>query len=176
MDWLGTQSKQVVIPWKEKIKIAVEMTPWSLWFLLGVSIIILIYHWQFIKAAIKKIAPMDFFPESTPEENDDFAKGLGAAYFFPLIEWIVTENIFDVDEWVSGCFLLVIGICAVIVSLVANKSYGSPVYMLSGYHFHTIQTENSKTYVLMSKKKHFRNKEQVHRVIRLFEDLLIDVT
>ena len=130
----------------------------------------------FIKIVIKKAAPMDFFPESTPEENDDFAKGLGVAYFLPLIEWIVTKNILDVNESVSGCFLLLIGVFAVVISLIANKSYGSPLYMLAGYHFHTIQTENSKSYVLMSKKKHFRNRTQVYRVIRLFEDLLIDVT
>lgn len=173
-EWFGTQLKEP--EFLERVKNVVEAVPLHLWILLGVSVICLIYHWFFIKIVIKKAAPMDFFPESTPEENDDFAKGLGVAYFLPLIEWIVTKNILDVNESVSGCFLLLIGVFAVVISLIANKSYGSPLYMLAGYHFHTIQTENSKSYVLMSKKKHFRNRTQVYRVIRLFEDLLIDVT
>ena len=119
---------------------------------------------------------MDFFPEATPEENDDFAKGLGVTYFLPIIEWIITKGIYNVDERISGYFLLAIGVIAVLISLIVNKSYGSPVYMLAGYHFHTVGTEASKTYILMSKKKHFRNKNQVRRVVRLFEDFLIDVT
>ena len=98
------------------------------------------------------------------------------AYLLPVIEWIVTKGIFDIDERANGYFLLVTGVIAVVVSLIVNKSYGSPVYMMAGYHFHTVQTENSKTYILMSRKKHFRNKNQVRRVNRLFEDFLIDAT
>ena len=129
-----------------------------------------------LKISLRNLSRMDFHASSTPEEKDEFALGLGAAYLLPIIEWIVTENIFDNDEQISMWFLLAIGIIAFFICLFANKSYGSPVYWLMGYHFHNVQFEGGKPYVLMSKTRSFRNKRQIKRVIRLFEDFLIDVS
>lgn len=160
---------------EEILNCFITSAPFVSWLFIAISAILLVYHLCFLRIANKRLAPMDFFPEATPEENDDFAKGLGVTYFLPIIEWIITKGIYNVDERTNGYFLLEIGVIAVLISLVVNKSYGSPVYMLVGYHFHTVETEASKTYILMSKKKHFRNKNQVRRVVRLFEDFLIDV-
>lgn len=160
----------------QKIYAIISAVPGYVWIIIAVSAILLIYHIIFLKFSLNNLTQMDFHANKSPEENDGFAKGLGFVYLLPIIEWILTEKIFNVSEQASGCFLFIIGIIAFFVSLFANKSYGSPVYWIMGYHFHTIQADKSKSYILMSRKKHFRNKDQVKRTIRLFEDLLIDVS
>lgn len=160
----------------QKISVIISAVPGCVWIIIAVSAIVLIYHILFLRISLNNLPQMDFHANKSPEENDRFAKGLGFVYFLPIIEWILTENIFNVSEQASGWFLFIIGVLAFFVSLFANKSYGSPVYWIMGYHFHTIQADESKSYVLMSRIKHFRNKEQVKRTIRLFEDLLIDVS
>ena len=174
--WAAVQPANQVISSVERLKILIEGVPAVSWILAVLSVMLIMYHVMFLNIVLKKLSPMDFLPESTPEENDGFAKGLGVTYVLPIIEWLITKNIFAIDERTSGVFLLIIGICAVIVSLFANKSYGSPVYLIAGYHFHIVRTATSKSYILMSKRKNYRNKGQVKRVVRLFEDLLIDVT
>ena len=160
----------------QKISVIILAVPEYVWIIIAVSAILLIYHILFLKISLNSLPQMDFHANKSPEENDGFAKGLGFIYLLPIIEWILTEKIFNVSEQASGWFLLIIGILAFFISLFANKSYDSPVYWIMGYHFHTIQTDKSKSYVLMSRKKHFRNKDQVKRIIRLFEDLLINVS
>lgn len=160
----------------QKISVIISAVPGYVWIIIAVSAILLIYHILFLKISLNNLPQMDFHANKSPEENDGFAKGLGFVYLLPIIEWILTEKIFNVSEQASGWFLLIIGILAFFVSLFENKSYGSPVYWIMGYHFHTIQADKSKSYVLMSRIKHFRNKDQVKRTIRLFEDLLIDVS
>lgn len=161
---------------KQQIVVLRSSIPCHIWIIIKLSIVILIYHIMFLKISLRNLSRMDFHASSTPEEKDEFALGLGAAYLLPIIEWIVTENIFDKDEQISMWFLLAIGIIAFFICLFANKSYGSPVYWLMGYHFHNVQFEGGKPYVLMSKTRSFRNKRQIKRVIRLFEDFLIDVS
>lgn len=144
--------------------------------ILILSVLLLIYHIFFLRLSFNNLPCMDFYANEAPKENDEFAKGFGFVYLIPIIEWILTKNVFDVSERSSGWFLLIIGCFAFLISLFSNKSYGSPVYLIMGYHFHTIQADGSKSYVLMSRVKHFRNKKQVRRTIRLFEDLLIDAS
>ncbi len=164
------------VTFKQQMTVVCSAIPYYIWFSLIFSTVVLIYHILFLKISLRNLPQMDFYASGAPEENDGFAQGLGAAYLFPIIEWSITANIFDYEEQVSVWFLFGVGVAAFLIGLFANKSYGSPVYWIMGYHFHTVQTEGSKPYILMSKTKHFRNQNQVKRVIRLFEDLLIDVS
>ncbi|MCI8504993.1 MAG: hypothetical protein HFI67_02245 [Lachnospiraceae bacterium] len=130
-----------------------------------------IYHWHFIKIVTKKLPLMDFRASETPEENDSFAWGFLGTYFAPIIEWLLD---FVPAKLPEIPYSLLIAIIAFWVALTSNKTYGSPIYFIRGYHFHYVKSESGKTFVLMSKKKHYRSEKQIKRIIRLFENLLID--
>ena len=83
---------------EEILNCFITSVPFVSWLFIAISAILLVYHLCFLRIANKRLAPMDFFPEATPEENDDFAKGLGVTYFLPIIEWIITKGIYNVDE------------------------------------------------------------------------------
>lgn len=177
--WLCEWTKvniNLSIPCKQQIVVIGSSIPCYIYVAIILSISALIYHILFLKISLRNLSEMDFRASGAPEENDGFAQGLGAVYLLPVLEWIITANIFDYGEQTSVCFLFFMGIVAFLICLFANKTYGSPVYWIMGYHYHTVQAEGSKPYILMSKTKHFRNKNQVKRVIRLFENLLIDVS
>lgn len=174
--WVEERNVNAVPTKCQKISFIISEVPEYVWIIIAVSVIFLIYHILFLKISLCNLSSMDFHANNTPEESDDFAKGLGFVYLIPIIEWILTEKIFDINEQASGWFLFIIGSLAFGVSIFANKTYGSPVYWIIGYHFHIIQADKSKPYVLMSRRKHYRNKNQVKRTIRLFENLLIDVS
>ncbi len=152
----------VITIW-QKVYVICSYVPRYIWIIFLLSLLLLVYHIFFLRFSLNNLLRMDFHANEALEENDDFAKELGFVYLIPIIEWILTANIFDISEQVSGFFLLTVGWLTFFISLVVNKSYGSPVYLIMGYYFHTIQADGSKHYVLMSRVKNFRNKDQVKK-------------
>ena len=91
----------------QKISFIISAVPEYVWIIIAVSAILLIYHVLFLRISLCNLSSMDFHANNTPEENDDFAKGLGFVYLIPIIEWIITEKIFDISEQASGWFLFI---------------------------------------------------------------------
>ena len=137
------------------------------------AIALLIYHGIFLMLVLNRFTIMDFRAEDVPRENDNGLPLLGVTYFLPFVFWLL-------DYCVKGIqylpLILIAGILMFFYFAHSNEVPVSPVYMLLGYHFHTVTSKSGKDFILMSKKKHYRNSGQIKRVIRLFDNLLIDVT
>ena len=138
-----------------------------------VAMALLIYHGIFLMLALNRFTIMDFRAEDVPRENDNSLSLLGVTYFLPLVFWIL-------DYFVKGIqylpLILIAGILMFFYFAHSNEVPVSPAYMLLRHHFHTVTSKSGKTFTLMSRRKHYRNSSQVRRVIRLFDNLLIDVT
>lgn len=139
---------------------------------LTISGLALIYHWFFITIVTKKLSKEDFRATGTPEEKDSFAWSFLATYVAPIIELSLSFSSINLPKFPYSLFLAAI---AFVVALVSNQAYGSPIYLIQGYHFHTVESESGKNFVLMSKRKNYRNSKQLRTVIVLFENLLIEV-
>ena len=179
LNWSAEQNKMSLcnlMDLEDIVALAFLSIPFYMWIVIALLILILIYHVLFLKISICNLAKIDFQASNTPEENDKFAQCLSVTYLIPILELIVTTNIFENNEKIRICFLFGISLLEFLICMFSNKTYGSPVYLGIGYHFHTVQIDGGKSYILMSKTKHFRNKSQVKKVIRLFEDLLVDVS
>ena len=138
-----------------------------------VALVLLIYHCSFLWIVLKRFTVMDFRAEDVPRENDNSLPLLGVTYFLPFVFWIL-------NYFVKGIqylpLILIAGILVFFYFAHSNEVPVSPAYMLLRYHFHTVTSKSGKTYTLMSRRKHYRNSGQIRRVIRLFDNLLIDVT
>ena len=122
-----------------------------------VALALLIYHCLFLWTALNRFTVMDFRAEKVPSESDNSPGVFLCTYLLPVASWALD--------------LLVKGIQYLTLILIAG------ILMFFYFaHFHTVTSKSGKTYTLMSRRKHYRNSGQIRRVIRLFDNLLIDVT
>ena len=138
-----------------------------------VALALLIYHCLFLWTALNRFTVMDFRAENVPSESDNGPGVFLCTYLLPVASWAL-------DLFVKGIqylpLILIAGILMFFYFAHSNEVPVSPAYMLLRYHFHTVTSKSGKTYTLMSRRKHYRNSGQIRRVIRLFDNLLIDVT
>lgn len=134
---------------------------------LGIGIALLIYHVCFIYLVNKKLPVIRFKAETVPEENDLGLLEIFISYALPLLQFICENHWLDPN---ITCLGLVI-ICFMILTVI-NNTFPSPVYLLFGYHYHVVESNNKK-YTVISRQKNYRNANKILAVKRVFEDLLI---
>lgn len=73
---------------------------------------------------------------------------------------------------------LFIGIATLvfITALLAHTPTANPLLFLVGYHFYDVETENGIGNYLVISKRNIRNKNELKKIIRVTEYLLIDVS
>lgn len=65
------------------------------------------------------------------------------------------------------------GIAAILLVL-GNKTTNNPILRIVGYNSYKISTEQGKDFTLLS-KRNIRKSNDVRKVIRIFEDILMEV-
>ena len=138
-----------------------------MWACLIMGIILLAYHIYFILLAVKKLPLIQFKIDTTPEENDIHAFEIFISYVLPLLELIDGIQILNVNIVCITLFLA----CFLIITFI-NNTLPSPMYLLLGYHYHVVKSKDKK-YMLLSRRKNYRNVNKELSVRRIFEDLLI---
>jgi hypothetical protein len=69
-----------------------------------------------------------------------------------------------------------VSIIVFICMLMANTPTANPLLFFLGYHFYDVETENGIGNYLVISKRPIRNKDELKKVIRVTEYLLIDVS
>lgn len=139
--------------------------------LLAVSLVVLVYHFVFIKIAKRQLQVISFKAEQVPEECDAEVWKLLLTCLIPLLGLI--EGIPLAIDKMYLLILIVIGIIIILLTQ-SNQIYASPIYYFMRYHFYKTKSEDGKTYILMSKRKYCRNSNHLERVNCLFEGLLLE--
>ncbi|WP_057820626.1 hypothetical protein [Schleiferilactobacillus perolens] len=96
-----------------------------------------------------------------------------------IVGYVFTYLLPLVNLRVSGFSVVTLTIISFILLIVATSAvvaYPNFILYVMGYHFYKLATESSgiSDLLLISKKKHLRDKSNVTQVIRMFEKTLID--
>ncbi|PRR79965.1 hypothetical protein [Clostridium luticellarii] len=90
------------------------------------------------------------------------------AYLFPFAYKVMPD--FHIVS------LIVVILMVILVFISSIMALPNILLFIIGYHFYKIGTESTgiSDYLLISKRKHIRNKTDIKNVMRIFEKLLID--
>lgn len=88
------------------------------------------------------------------------------SYFSPFLENLLKK---EIDNY-AGILMLI----AVVLIVLGKKTANNPILKIIGYNSYKISTEQGKEFTLLS-KKNIRNSKDVKKVLRIFEDILMEV-
>jgi hypothetical protein len=140
-------------------------------FVIAIGVLLLFYHYVFLLLSFKRLARYDFNPSSVPEENDKVVLELAFSYFIPLLEWLIDDKLVAIPKLlvpIATCLIVLIILCNI------NNTAPSPLYLIIGYHFHTVESDG-KTYTIISRRRHYRNTKNISGVKKIFDDMFIVV-
>lgn len=139
---------------------------------IAVSISLLVYHIVFLYYSIKVLPDLEIEYRGIPEENDSVGIILCSEIAIPIVKWLYETNQGGI---LTVPWVLIIGLIFFFIELYSNKAFGSPVYWMLGYHFHSVQTTGGKKVLLISKKRHYRNGIGKRRVKRIFDNIMLEI-
>lgn len=130
----------------------------------GVAIALMIAFWISFNYAKKHLANISIRTADI-SPCDGWIVVYIITYLVPFANVVIGEyNIF-----ISSVIVILVVVCAPFV----NGAIPNPLLFARGYHFYQVSTEHGINYMLISKRK-FRKKQDLNRINRIFEFLLLD--
>ena len=117
--------------------------------------------------AIKRKLPVLQLTVKKVSQNDRHIIGYSLSYLLPFASVAF-------DKYNPYIFLG-IAIIIFIIMLKANTPTANPLLFFAGYHFYDVEAENGIGNYLVISKRDIRNKDEIKKVIRITEYLLLDV-
>lgn len=130
------------------------------------SIVLAISQIIFIKYLRNNLQVFKVNVTNVDDEGNNWYIANYISYFSPFIKNLLRKEM-DNYSWI------LMGI-AVILLLLGDKTTNNPILRIVGYNSYKINTEQGKNFTLLS-KRNIRKSNDVRKVIRIFEDILMEV-
>ncbi|RAN56432.1 hypothetical protein B8A33_05180 [Dolosigranulum pigrum] len=161
-------NSSIIIPYILAIGVSSLMSKESIVGLicLLISIILAISQIIFIKYLRNNLQVFKVNVTNVDDERNNWYIARFLSYFSPFIKNLLRKEI-DNYSWI----LMVI---AAILLILGNKTTNNLILRMVGYNSYKISTEQGKDFTLLS-KRNIRKSNDVRKVIRIFEDILMEV-
>ncbi len=131
-----------------------------------ISVLLMVLQIKFISYIKNNLQVFNINIDNISDGPSDWYIVSFISYFSPFLEKLLNKQI---DNY--NYILLII---ALLLILFGNKTTDNPMLKILGYNTYIIGTRQGKDFKLLSKKK-IRKSNDVTQVIRIFEDILMEV-
>lgn len=133
---------------------------------IGVSIIFIFLQMFFIFFIRNNLQVFKINVTNVNDESNNWYIVSFISYFAPFLENLLKK---EIDNYMV--ILMAIGMILIVLG---KKTSNNPLLRIIGYNSYKIGTEQGKEFTLLS-KKNIRKSKDVKKVLRIFEDMLMEV-